>query len=55
MIYTRTEILAMIYESEEHLNIMIEHFKKYDDYEFLNFAKQYFITIKLISKNKYVI
>jgi hypothetical protein len=55
MIYSKNDLLCMIYETEEQQEIMCNKFKGYNDLEFIEFAKQYFINIQLIIKNRFVI
>jgi len=55
MIYSRRTLLNMIYETEEQQEIMLKRFLYWDDYEFLEFAKQYFPTIQKVGANKFTI
>jgi hypothetical protein len=45
----------MIYETKEQQEIMFKRFIRWNDYEFLQFAKQYFPTIQKVGANKFTI
>jgi hypothetical protein len=55
MIYSRRDLLNMIYETEEQQEIMFKRFLYWNDYEFLQFAKQYFPGLNSLGYNRFTI
>jgi hypothetical protein len=55
MTYTRRDLINMIYETEEQQEIMFKRFLYWSDYEFLQFAKQYFPGLYSLGYNRFTI
>jgi len=55
MIYSKLDLLRMIYTTDDEMEFLAPKMKYLDDTEFLNFVKPHFPTIQNIGNNKFIL